>query len=481
MEAHTSTQLAGLSARRLDGSATTLDQASLDALSGILEGDLLTPGASGYDESRSVWNAMIDRRPGAVVRSASAHDVAAAVRFAAEHDLLVSIKGAGHNIAGSAVADGALLIDLSGLRAVEVDPEVRTARVQPGATLGDFDAATLAHGLVTPLGINSTTGIAGLTLGGGFGWLTRKHGLTIDNLIGADVVTADGVQVRASADENPDLFWALRGGGGNFGVVTSFDFALHPIAPEIYAGLIVHPAGDGAAVLRRWRDFVADMPEELNVWAVMRKAPPLPFLPESVHGTEVVVLACFYAGPAAEAERLLEPLRSFGSPVGEHLGPMPYVAWQQAFDPLLAPGARNYWKSHNFRELGDDALDTVLDALDRLPTDLTEIFIGVLGGAANRVSADATAYPHRSAELVMNVHTRWESAADDERCVEWARNFFEQTAPFAEGGVYANFVSEGEQRLDAIYGPNYPRLAKAKAQYDPENRFRVNQNIEPAA
>jgi FAD/FMN-containing dehydrogenase len=481
MSSETTLPIPGAAIRRLDGSDAAVDSGALSAFARTLCGELLLPGAPGYDDARSVWNAMIDRRPAAVVRCASADDVAAAVRFAAEHDLLVSIKGAGHNIAGSAVADGALLIDLSGMRAVEVDANARTARVQPGATLGDFDAATLAHGLVTPLGINSTTGIAGLTLGGGFGWLTRKHGLTVDNLVGADVVLADGKRVRASAEENPELFWALRGGGGNFGVVTSFDFALHLIAPEIYAGLIVHPASDGPAVLRRWRDFVADMPEGLNVWAVMRKAPPLPFLPESVHGTEVVVLACFYAGPTDEAERLLEPLRSFGSPVGEHLGPMPYVAWQQAFDPLLAPGARNYWKSHNFRELADGALDTVLGALDRLPTDHTEIFIGVLGGAANRKPADATAYPHRTAELVMNVHTRWESAADDERCVAWARDFFEQTAPFAEGGVYANFVSEGEQRLDAIYGPNYPRLAKVKAQYDPQNRFRVNQNIEPAA
>ncbi|HVS65502.1 MAG TPA: FAD-binding oxidoreductase [Thermoanaerobaculia bacterium] len=469
-----------LAIRRLNGAEAGVAEAALNTLGASLEGDLLLPGAPGYDESRSVWNAMIDRRPGAVVRCASTDDVAAAVRFAAEHDLLVSIKGAGHNIAGSAVTDGGLMIDLSGMRAVEVDPEARTARSQPGATLADFDAATLAHGLATPLGINSTTGIAGLTLGGGFGWLTRKHGLTIDNLVGAEVVTAGGERVCASADENSDLFWALRGGGGNFGVVTAFDFQLHPLDPEVYAGLIVHPASDGAAVLRRWRDFVADMPEELNVWAVMRKAPPLPFLPESVHGTEVVVLACFYAGPAADAERLLEPLRSFGSPVGEHLGPMPYVAWQQAFDPLLEPGARNYWKSHNFRELSDDALDTVLAALARLPTDLTEIFIGCLGGAANRVAADATAYPHRTAELVMNVHTRWESPSDDDRCVDWAREFFDQAAPFAEGGVYSNFVSEGEQRLDAIYGPNYPRLARIKAQVDPSNRFRVNQNIAPA-
>jgi len=480
MPTERSTQLAP-PIRRLDGSEAALDPAALQTLAKALEGELLLPGALGYEESRSVWNAMIDRHPGAVAHCASTADVATAVRFAAAHDLLVSVKGAGHNIAGSAVADGALMIDLSGMRTVEVDPVGRTARVHPGATLADVDAATLAHGLVTPLGINSTTGIAGLTLGGGFGWLSRKHGLTIDNLLGADVVTADGARVRASQDVNADLFWALRGGGGNFGVVTAFDFALHPINPEVFAGLIVHPAGDGAAVLGRWRDFIAEMPEELNVWAVMRKAPPLPFLPEEVHGTEVVVLACFYAGPAADAERLLEPLRSFGSPVGEHLGPMPYVAWQQAFDPLLTPGARNYWKSHNFRELGDDALATVLAALGRLPTDLTEIFIGCLGGAVNRIAADATAYPHRTAELVMNVHTRWESPADDQRCVEWAREFFEQTAPFAEGGVYSNFVSEGEQRLDAIYGSNAPRLSKIKAQLDPQNRFRVNQNIEPAA
>jgi FAD/FMN-containing dehydrogenase len=357
----------------------------------------------------------------------------------------------------------------------------RRASVQPGATLADVDAATQQHGLATPVGINSTTGIAGLTLGGGFGWLTRRYGMTVDNLLAADVVLADGSTCRASANENPELFWALRGGGGNFGVVTRFEFQLHEVGPEILAGLVVYPLAQAAQVLRGYRRFAESAPESVTAWTIVRKAPPLPFLPASAHGSEVVVIAMACTAPAQQRDALVAPLLELGDPVGSHVGAMPYAQWQQAFDPLLTPGARNYWKSHNFRELADGALDTVLGALDRLPTDHTEIFIGVLGGAANRKPADATAYPHRTAELVMNVHTRWESAADDERCVAWARDFFEQTAPFAEGGVYANFVSEGEQRLDAIYGPNYPRLAKVKAQYDPQNRFRVNQNIEPAA
>ena len=463
----------------LDGDARTIPGERLATLGTELRGDLLFPDSDGYDAARTLWNGMIDRRPALVARCAGTADVIRAVRFAAENELLVAVRGAGHNIAGKGVCDGGFLIDLSALRSVHVDPRRKIATVQPGATLGDMDDETQVYGLATPLGINSTTGIAGLTLGGGFGWLSRSYGLTIDNLRSADVVTAAGEIVTASADENAELFWGLRGGGGNFGVVTSFEFDLHEVGPEVLSGLIVHPFSAGADVMRYYRDFAANMPTDLNVWAVLRKAPPLPFLPESVHGTEVVILAAFYSGAMRDGERLLQPLRDFGEPIADVIGPHPFTGWQTAFDPLLTPGARNYWKSHNFIELADGLLDTALDYESRLPSGQTEIFFGRLGGAVNEIAADATAYPHRDAEYVMNVHTRWDDPADDESCTRWARDYFNDTAPYATGGVYVNFVPDGEAPIEAAYGPNYDRLVALKRKYDPNNLFRLNQNIAP--
>jgi FAD/FMN-containing dehydrogenase len=422
---------------------------------------------------------MIDRRPAFVAHCMSAADVMRSVRFAAENELLTAVRGAGHNIAGKGVCDGGFLIDLSAMRSVHVNPRNKTVRVEPGATLGDLDDATQVYGLATPVGINSTTGIAGLTLGGGFGWLSRKHGLSIDNLRSADVVTANGEIVTASEDENADLFWGLRGGGGNFGIVTSFEFDLHEVGPEVLAGLIVHPYAAAPQIVRAYRDFASDLPRDLNVWLVMRKAPPLPFLPEDVHGTEVVILAAFYAGDMKEGERALQPLRKIGSPIADVIGPHSFTGWQTAFDPLLTPGARNYWKSHNFTELSDGLIDTALDYLGRLPSDQTEIFFGRLGGAVNEVAPEATAYPHRDAEYVMNVHARWETTSEDSKCIEWARDYFEATTPYATGGVYVNFVPEGEAPIEAAYGPNYDRLVALKRRYDRNNLFRLNQNIAP--
>ncbi len=470
------------SIRGLDGGTVEIDAASVEKLEQAVGGSVLRPGDDGYEEARTIWNAMIDRRPALVARCASAEGVAAAVAFARDKGLLFSIRGAGHNIAGSALCEGGMLLDLSRMRAVAVDPATRTVRVQPGATLGDLDAATAAHGLAIPVGINSTTGIAGLTLGGGFGWLSRKFGLTVDSLRSAQVVTADGRIVTASAAEHPDLFWALRGGGGNFGVVTEFTFEAHSVGPELLCGLIVHPFEQAREVLDVYRRFAAAAPDEMTVWSVMRKAPPLPFLPESVHGREVVILAFAYAGDPAEGERVLAPLRGYGKPHGVNLGVMPFAAWQQAFDPLLTPGARNYWKSHNFIELADGLLDTLVGAVAALPTDQTEIFIAQLGGAQSRLPADATAYPHRDARFVMNVHTRWADAGDDERCIAWARQLFGAAAPFATGGVYSNFMPDDEaDRSDGAYGANYDRLAQLKKKYDPQNLFRSNQNVRPAS
>jgi FAD/FMN-containing dehydrogenase len=352
--------------------------------------------------------------------------------------------------------------------------------VEPGATLGDVDKATQAHGLATPLGINSTTGIAGLTLGGGFGWLTRKYGMTIDNLVSAEMVKADGSQIRVNDKENTELFWAIRGGGGNFGVVTRFEFKLYPVGPEIIAGLLVFPFDKARQVLKRYREFAKTAPEEINVWAILRKAPPLPFLPANVHGKEVVVLAVFYAGDSTKGQKLIEPLRSFGDAYGEHIGAQPYVQWQQAFDPLMTPGARNYWKSHNFTELSEGAFDSIIQFAGKLPTTQCEIFLGLIAGASNRIPADAAAWGHRDTKFVLNVHGRWDDSADDKRCIGWARDFFKASAPYASAGAYVNFMTEDEaDRIAAAYGSNFARLAQIKRKHDPDNIFHLNQNIKP--
>ena len=330
---------------------TTLLKETIEGLKTKVKGHVVLPEDVNYDEVRGIWNGMIDRRPAVIVQCAGADDVTWTIYFASENGLEISIRGAGHNIAGNAVCDNGVMIDLSTMTHVRVDAEKRRAYVQPGATLGDFDKAAQTQGLATPVGINSTTGISGLTLGGGFGWLTRKYGMTVDNLVSGEVVTADGNKLRASENENSDLFWAIRGGGGNFGVITEFEFELHPVGPEILAGLIVFPLNQAQQVLTKYREFVKSIPEELNLWVVLRQAPPLPFLPENVHGKEVVVLPVFYAGDIAEGEKLIKPLRSFGDAYGENIGVKPYVEWQQAFDPLLTRGARNYWKTHNLTEL----------------------------------------------------------------------------------------------------------------------------------
>ncbi len=447
-----------------------------------LRGSVIGESAPDYEEARKIWNGMIDRRPRLIVRCASAADVAASVNFARANGLTVAVRGGGHNIAGSAICDGGLVIDFSQMKAVQVDAAKKRARVEPGATLADVDRETQAFGLALPTGINSTTGIAGLTLGGGFGWLTRKFGLTSDNLLSADVVTADGNQLRASPDEHPDLFWALRGGGGNFGVVTSFEFRLHEAGPQVLSGLVVHPFDDAETVLKGYRQALEKAPDELTCWVVMRKAPPLPFLPVEWHGREVVVLAMCYCGDIAAGEKAASRLRSIGKPIADVVAPHPFVNWQQAFDPLLAPGARNYWKSHDFTELSDPAIEILADAVRHLPGPECEIFIGHVGGAAGRVPTDASAFPQRSSHYVMNVHARWREAGQDQQCIAWARNLFEAAKPHAIGTAYINFMPGDEtDRVEAAYGANYKRLAEIKKRYDPGNFFRMNQNVSPAA
>jgi FAD/FMN-containing dehydrogenase len=467
--------------RTLEASSKKIPQHAVSALRGKVRGTVALPGEDGYEAARTIWNAMIDRRPGLVVRCLDAADVINAVKIVRDEKLLVAVRGGGHNIAGNAVCDGGLLIDLSLMRAVRIDPASRTARVEPGATLADFDKEAQEFGLVTPLGINSTTGVAGLTLGGGFGWTTRKFGLTIDNLISADVVTADAKLVRASEKENPDLFWALRGGGGNFGVVTSFEFKLHPLGPEVLSGLIVHPLEHAGELLPAFRRIAKEAPDELTTWVVMRKAPPLPFLPAEWHGKEVLIFAACYAGDMKDGEKALQGLRALGKPIADVISPHPFAAWQAAFDPLLTPGARNYWKSHDFADLPDAAIKVILDAVRQLPSPECEVFIAHVGGAMARVAGDATAFPNRDAHFIMNVHTRWQDKAQDRACIAWARRLFEAAAPFASGSVYVNFMPDDENdRVEKAYGTNYRRLAEIKRRYDPANLFRMNQNIRPS-
>jgi FAD/FMN-containing dehydrogenase len=458
-----------------------IQSTKIDAFKGKFGGEVVSPGDEAYDDARKIWNAMIDKHPALIVRCITKSDVVLAVNFARDNELLLAVRGGGHNIAGSAMCDDGIVIDLSQMKAASVDPVARRVTIEGGATLADLDASTQAHGLATPLGINSTTGVAGLTLGGGFGWLSRKHGMTIDNLESAEVVTAAGEVVRASDTEHPDLFWALRGGSGNFGVVTHFEFRLHPVGPDVLSGLIVYPISAAKSVLCQYREFLAQAPDALSVWAVLRQAPPLPFLPEEVHGTGMIALALLYAEDPKLGEPLIDPLRKFATPLGEHVGVQPYIAWQQAFDPLLTPGARNYWKSHNFSTLQDGLFDAVIESIENLPSPQCEIFFGAIGGATTRPAPESAAYAHRDARFVMNVHGRWQEQADDERCIGWAREFFKASAPFASGGVYVNFLTADEgDRVRSAYGPNYDRLAQVKRTYDPNNLFRMNQNIQPA-
>jgi len=453
---------------------------NIDEFKTHFQGEVLLPDDAGYDEVRQIWNAMIDRRPALIARCTSTEDVIRAIQFGRTQNLLISIRGGGHNIAGNAVCDDGLMIDLSLMKDVEVDLNTRTASVGPGCTLGEFDQVVQAHGLATPLGINSTTGVAGLTLGGGFGWLSRKYGMTIDNLLSAEVITADGQQLNASESENADLFWGLRGGGGNFGVVTRFDFQLHPVGPNVLSGLIVFPFEQAKSVISQFARFTETMPEELNVWMVTRKAPPLPFLPAEVHGREMIALALCYIGDPEEGERLIAPLREFGTVLGEHVGVQPYTAWQQAFDPLLAKGARNYWKSHNFAQISDGVIDAIIEYAAKLPSPHCEIFIGTIGGQTTRVAPEAMAYSSRDANYVMNVHGRWETGAEDERCIGWAREFFARSQPFASSGAYINFLTQEEtDRIAFAYGATWNRLVELKSKYDPTNLFRMNQNIKP--
>lgn len=468
-----------ITAKTIKGQLVNIPPSALESLKSTIHGEVITPQDKEYNHSRMVWNSMVDRYPALIVQCTGTADVINAVRFAKEHHLLISVRGAGHNIAGRALEDHVFLIDLSQLRYVYVDPDKAIATVCPGATLADVDQETQIYGLALPVGINSTTGIGGLTLGGGFGWLSRIFGMTIDSLISAEVITVNGDRIVCSKDKHPELFWAIRGGGGNFGVVTSFRFKLHKVGPMVFSGPVIYDIKDAKEVLVRYREFCKHAPDEVSVWAVIRHCPPFPFVDHTYKGKPVLILVGIYSGPMEEGKTILSKLKEFGTPIGDGLAPHPFTAFQKTFDPLLTSGARNYWKTHNFKKLSDQLFETLLSYASNLPSIHTELFFAQLGGETNRISKDATAYPHRDVEFIMNVHTRWEEKNDDTLCITWAKNLFEAMRPFSSGGAYSNFLSQGDDTLEGAYSENIEKLASIKAKYDPDNVLRSNLNISP--
>ena len=451
----------------------------VDELREQVRGVVITPDDDGYELARRVYNAMIERRPALVVRCANAGDVMAAVRFAAEHDLDLAVRGGGHSVPGFGTCDGGVVIDLSGMRGIRVDPANRTARAEGGATWGDFNAATHAFGLATTGGIISTTGVSGLTLGGGIGYLSRACGLSCDNLVSADVVTADGRFLVASEREHPDLFWALRGGGGNFGVVISFEFRLHPIK-DIYGGPIFFELKDGRDVLRFYREFIADAPEELGAFPAFQIAPPLPFIPEDRHGDTFIGIVACWAGPLEQGERAVEPIRQVAPVVAELVGPMPYPALNSAFDELVPPGLQHYWKANFVTELTDQIIEAHLTHGPKVPVVNSTMHIYPINGACHRVAPDATAFAYRDANFATVIAGMWPDPADNDANTDWVRSYYDATAPYSEEGGYVNFMgSDDQDRIRANYRGNYERLVAVKRQYDPGNLFHLNQNIKP--
>ncbi len=444
-----------------------------------VRGDLFTPDDAGYEEARTVYNAMIDRHPRVVVRCANVDDVVAAVGFAREHELDLAVRGGSHSVPGFGTCDGGVVIDLSRMRGVTVDPASRTARAEGGATWGDFNNATYEHGLATTGGIISTTGVGGLTLGGGIGYLARGFGLSCDNLVSAEVVTADGRRLTASEDENDDLFWALRGGGGNFGVVTSLEFKVHPVK-EIYGGPMFFEVDDAADVLRFYRDFIVDAPEQFGGFPAWQIAPPLPFIPEERHGDTFLAFVACWAGPLEEGESALKPLRDVAPVVAEMVGPMPYPALNSAFDALVPPGLQHYWKANFVKELSDAAIDAHLEHGPDVPAVNSTVHIYPINGACHRVGADETAFAYRDATFATVIAGMWPEPADNDANIAWVRRYYEATAPHSEEGGYINFMADDDQgRIEANYKGNYGRLVDIKRKYDPDNLFHVNQNIRP--
>jgi len=460
--------------------ADYLEDTTVETFTGQVHGEVLQSGDAGYEEARRVWNAMIDREPALIVRCTGAADVMTAVDFAREFDLQLAVKGGGHNVAGNAICDDGLVIDLSPMDAVRVDPDARVARVQGGAVWGDFDHEAQAHGLATTGGIVSTTGVAGLTLGGGLGYLDRTYGLAQDNVRSMDIVTAAGELVRASKDENPNLFWGMLGGAGNFGIATSFEFDLHEVGPEVLTGRVIYPHEAAADVLRFYRDFMLDAPDKVQCYAAFVQGNPMMGLPEPLHGKTLLSVIPFYSGDIEAGREALRPIREFGDPIADTVEPTLYTVHQQSADDLYREGDRNYWKSHMFDELSDEAIDTIVEHVESLPTPLTTVFFEWMGGAIAKADPDATAFPHRNATVSFTIAPKWTDPGRDDELIGWAREFFEATAPYGPEDVYVNLLSHDEpERVQDAYGEGYERLRELKREWDPNNFFQMNQNIEP--
>jgi FAD/FMN-containing dehydrogenase len=458
-----------------------LDHNAVESLRRRFRGALLRPEEEGYDEARKIWNGAIDRYPALIARCAGADDVVAAIRFAREHDLLVSVRGGGHAVAGHAVCDGGLMIDLSLMKAITVDPAARTARAAGGLLWREFDVATQPYGLATTGGIVSHTGIGGLTLGGGLGHLMRKHGLTVDNLLAVDLVTADGEQMRVDAETEPDLFWGLRGGGGNFGIATSFEYRLHPVGPLVLAGPIFWPLDQGREVFRFLRAFTPEAPPELGITFAAFPAPPMPILPAAAYGKPAVALIPVWAGDLAEGEKVIAPLRAIGTPLAELVRPMPYLALQSMLDGGAPHGRHYYWKAHRVPRLSDEVIDVILECVETITSPFSQVAGWAVGGAVSAVDPATTAVGDRDPGFEVNIAAAWPpSGPDSRRHVAWVREGWERMRPYA-AGVYANFLSdEGTEGVESAYGARLQRLTALKDRYDPENVFRLNANILPS-
>ena len=452
---------------------------TLDKLREQVRGDVIAPDNEGYEQARKVYNAMIDRRPSVVVRPANVGDVMSAVNFARESRLDLAIRGGGHSVPGFGTCDDGVVIDLSRMRSVRVDPAKQTARAEGGATWGDFNAATHAFGLATTGGIISTTGVTGLTLGGGIGYLSRGFGLSLDNLVSADVVTADGRFLIASEKENEDLFWALRGGGGNFGVVTSFEFKVHPVK-DIYGGAMFYELKHVRDILTFFREYITDAPEEMGVFPAFQIAPPLPFIPEKRHGDTFVAMVGCWAGPVDKGEKAFKPFHDVAPVVAEFVGAMPYPALNSAFDALYPPGLQHYWKANFVKELTDDALVAHIEHGPKVPVVSSTTHIYPINGACHRVKADATAFAYRDANFATVIAGMWPDPSQNAANTRWVREYYDATAPHSEEGGYINFMAEDDQsRIKSNYKGNYKRLVEVKKKYDPDNLFHRNQNIQP--
>jgi FAD/FMN-containing dehydrogenase len=463
----------------------TISDQDLRLFEAEFKGELIQPGSPGYDQARVVWNGMIDRHPVLIARPTNASGVAAGIRLARRLGLPLAVRGGGHNVAGHATSEGGLVLDLSLFKNIQVDPENRIARAGAGVLWGELDAATQIYGLATPGGVFSRTGIAGLTLGGGYGWLRNKFGLSCDNLLGADVVTADGSIVRASKSENPDLLWGLKGGGGNFGVVTTFEFQLHPLGPDVMFVFVFYDGrGENMkSAIQFFRDFTETAPDEVSAIGFAGVFPPGAHqFPEEIHGQPFFAMGALYAGPAEEGERILEPLRSFRPPVIDFSGVTPYVEAQQAFDPDYPDGWRYYWKSANLMRLDDDVIDVFVEHARRQPSPFSTTDLWPVGGVVTHVPDDATAFFGRRAAFLMNPEANWEQPEDDEANLRWVRAFVTAVEPFTDGSRYLNFAGfqeEGSDMMRDAFGKNFARLRALKKKWDPDNLFRLNQNIQP--